>query len=81
MKYAFVLASTAASLVSAHSTFTTIYINDVSQGDGTCVRMNTDSDTSSAPIPSLSSDDMACGMLSSLPNPCPTRRSDRKYQV
>lgn len=60
MKYAFALVGTAASLASAHSVFTTIYINDVSQGDGTCVRMAKDEDPS-APIAGLSSDDMACG--------------------
>jgi hypothetical protein len=57
-----ILLGVIAPFAAAHSTFTTIYINDVSQGDGTCVRMNMNSENSSSPIPSLSSDDMACGM-------------------
>ncbi|KAF3021977.1 hypothetical protein E8E14_010679 [Neopestalotiopsis sp. 37M] len=58
-----ILLGVIAPFAAAHSTFTTIYINDVSQGDGTCVRMNMNSENSSSPIPSLSSDDMACGSM------------------
>ncbi|KAK9422362.1 hypothetical protein SUNI508_04718 [Seiridium unicorne] len=51
----------AAPFAAAHTLMSTVYINDVSQGDGTCVRMNTVADNCTYPVPSLSSDDMACG--------------------
>ena len=60
MKSTFSLLSGLA-LANAHSLFSTLYINDKSQGDGTCVRMNMDGAHSTDPIESLSSDDMACG--------------------
>lgn len=45
----------------AHTVFTTLFINDVNQGDGTCVRMPLDDNTCTNPIEDLSSQDMACG--------------------
>ncbi|KAH8198122.1 hypothetical protein TruAng_007699 [Truncatella angustata] len=64
MKYLLTfLMSISAPLVATHTTFTTIYIDDVTQGDGTCVRMNMNAQNSSYPIPSLSGDDMACGLM------------------
>ncbi|QSZ34196.1 hypothetical protein DSL72_005785 [Monilinia vaccinii-corymbosi] len=48
-------------LVAAHTVFTTLFVNDVSQGDGTCVRMPSNSDTATWPINDLDSDSMACG--------------------
>jgi hypothetical protein len=50
-----------ASMASAHTIFTTLFIDDVNQGDGTCVRMPKNPDTCTDPIASLDSDDMACG--------------------
>jgi hypothetical protein len=50
-----------ASTVKAHTVFTTLFINDVNQGDGTCVRMPTSSDTCTNPLEDLQSPDMACG--------------------
>lgn len=50
-----------ASTGKAHTVFTTLFINEVNQGDGTCVRMPTDSDTCTNPIAGLQSQDMACG--------------------
>ncbi|KAH8889731.1 family 61 glycoside hydrolase, partial [Thozetella sp. PMI_491] len=55
------LAAGFASVASAHSVFTTLFIDDKNQGDGTCVRMPKDPDTATNPIASLSSTDMACG--------------------
>ncbi|KAI1095743.1 glycoside hydrolase family 61 protein [Rostrohypoxylon terebratum] len=46
----------------AHTTFTTLFVNDVSQGDATCVRMSMDRQTTSYPIASIDSDYMACGL-------------------
>ncbi|APA12997.1 hypothetical protein SS1G_08493 [Sclerotinia sclerotiorum 1980 UF-70] len=48
-------------LVAAHTVFTTLFVNDVSQGDGTCVRMPSDPSTATFPINDLDSDSMACG--------------------
>ena len=45
----------------AHSIFTTLYVNDVSQGDGTCVRMSRSPEHCTDPISSIDSKDMACG--------------------
>jgi hypothetical protein len=43
----------------AHTVFTTLYVDDVNQGDGTCVRMGMKDPTS--PVNDLTSTDMACG--------------------
>ncbi|RYP30369.1 hypothetical protein DL767_006277 [Monosporascus sp. MG133] len=48
-------------LADAHTIFTTLYINDVSQGDGTCVRMNRSPSTCTSPVDGIRSKDMACG--------------------
>ncbi|ORY65043.1 glycosyl hydrolase family 61-domain-containing protein [Pseudomassariella vexata] len=55
------LAGPLAAMVDAHSIFSTLFVDDVSQGDATCVRMNPDSDQATAPVIDLASDDMACG--------------------
>lgn len=49
--------------VFSHTVFTTLFVDDVDQGDGTCVRMNMTPQNSTYPIIDLSSNDMACGML------------------
>ncbi|KAI1416736.1 glycoside hydrolase family 61 protein [Hypoxylon sp. FL1857] len=46
----------------AHTAFTTLFINGVSQGDGTCVRMSNDPQTCTYPIAGVDSNDMACGV-------------------
>ncbi|KAI0805841.1 lytic polysaccharide monooxygenase [Xylaria sp. FL0064] len=53
----------------AHTLFTTLYVNDVKQGqgDGTCVRQNTDLAHSNSPVRDLSSNDMACGFSGTVP--------------
>jgi len=51
-----------AAVSSAHTVLTNIWVNDVYQGDGTCIRMPHDGSTASAPIASpFSNPDMACG--------------------
>lgn len=55
------LAATLASVVEAHTSFTTLFINDINQGDGTCVRQPKNPQTSTNPVEDLSSTDMACG--------------------
>lgn len=50
-----------ASVASAHTLFTTMFINGENQGDGTCVRTPYDGKTSTGPIYPLNGDDMACG--------------------
>ncbi|KAI8627642.1 lytic polysaccharide monooxygenase [Xylariaceae sp. FL1651] len=56
------LATSLFSVAQAHTLFTTLYINDVKQGDGTCVRQSTDLQHSNSPVRDLLSDDMACGV-------------------
>jgi hypothetical protein len=55
-----VTALVSASVVSAHTTFTTFFVNGENQGDGTCVRMPMNPDTATDPVENLASDDMAC---------------------
>lgn len=47
--------------VTAHSVFTTLFVDDADQGDGTCVRMPMTPDNCTDPINDLASNDMACG--------------------
>lgn len=48
--------------VSAHTVFTTLFINSINQGDGTCVRMPMSANNATFPIPGApSSVEMACG--------------------
>ncbi|KAL4891823.1 glycosyl hydrolase family 61-domain-containing protein [Aspergillus ambiguus] len=49
------------SVVFCHTTFTTLYVDGVNQGDGVCVRMNRNAETASDPISPLTSRDIACG--------------------
>ncbi|OTA89916.1 glycoside hydrolase family 61 protein [Hypoxylon sp. CO27-5] len=51
-----------ATIGDAHTAFTTLFIDDVSQGDGTCVRMSMNPQTCTYPIANINSDDMACGV-------------------
>ncbi|KAK4097387.1 lytic polysaccharide monooxygenase [Parathielavia hyrcaniae] len=56
------LATAFASHSTAHTVFTTLFIGDVNQGDGTCIRMSNDGSLSTHPIAGgLGSEDMACG--------------------
>ncbi|KAK5998705.1 putative endo-beta-1,4-glucanase D [Cladobotryum mycophilum] len=50
-----------ASMASAHTSFTTLFINGKNQGDGTCVRMPHDGDTATFPVQPITGNDMACG--------------------
>ncbi|KAK6819728.1 endoglucanase B [Apiospora arundinis] len=54
--------STLAATVNGHTTFTTLYVDGQSQGDGTCVRMNMNGAASTNPIAGLGNSDMACGV-------------------
>ncbi len=49
--------------VAAHTSFTTLFVNGIDQGDGTCVRQPTDPQTSTFPIQDLTTSDMVCGGL------------------
>ncbi|TIA45828.1 glycoside hydrolase family 61 protein [Aureobasidium pullulans] len=57
-----VLALMAAQSVNAHTLFAELYVDGQAQGDGTCIRMPSDPNTATNPIPSLDSSDMACGV-------------------
>ncbi|KAI0387771.1 glycoside hydrolase family 61 protein [Hypomontagnella monticulosa] len=61
------MATVLATVADAHSVFSTLFVNDVSQGDGTCVRMNMDPQHCSSPIAGVDSEDMACGASGSKP--------------
>ena len=56
------LAALVVQLGHAHTTFTNFFIDDVPQGDGTCVRMSNIIHQATFPIQSITGDDMACGM-------------------
>ena len=60
-----IAALTAISTVASHTVFITLFVNDVGQGDGTCVRMPMTPSNATFPINDLSSNDMACGMYNS----------------
>ena len=63
------LATAAAQAVDAHTTFTNFFVDDVPQGDGTCVRMSNDIDKATfpiRPIGAVTGNDMACGMCLAL---------------
>ena len=55
------LAAFAIPTANAHTTFTTLFVNNVDQGDGTCVRMPRDPPTVTFPVQDLASSDMICG--------------------
>ncbi|KAK5660424.1 hypothetical protein OQA88_12968 [Cercophora sp. LCS_1] len=56
------LATAFATVSNAHTLFTTLFINDENQGDGTCVRMPMDGNTATGPIADpFNNGDVACG--------------------
>ncbi|KAI9741526.1 MAG: hypothetical protein M1818_004332 [Claussenomyces sp. TS43310] len=52
--------------VVSHTVFTTLFVDDVDQGDGTCVRMNMTPQNCTFPVNDLASNDMSCGYGGSL---------------
>ncbi|KAH8713123.1 putative endo-beta-1,4-glucanase D [Beauveria bassiana] len=52
-----------ASAATAHTMFTTLYVDGKNQGDGTCVRMPMNGATGTAPIYPITGDAMACASL------------------
>jgi len=60
------LATVAVQVANAHTAFTNFFIDDVPQGDGTCVRMSDKIETATSPIRpigAVTGNDMACGKL------------------
>lgn len=55
------LATSFAPLSTAHTVFTTLFVDGVNQGDGTCIRMPKDGNVATHPLAGLDSPDMACG--------------------
>ena len=58
------LLAAATRAVKAHTTFTNFFVDNVPQGDGTCVRMSNNIDQATfpiRPIGAVTSNDMACG--------------------
>ena len=58
------LAVTLAGSIHAHTTFSNFFVDDVPQGDGTCVRMSNDPAKATFPLKGVSKDntDLACGV-------------------
>lgn len=55
-----------ASVATAHTLFSELYVNGEPQGDATCIRMPTEGSTSTSPVNGLTSNDMACGRVPKL---------------
>ncbi|TAQ87558.1 hypothetical protein B7494_g4133 [Chlorociboria aeruginascens] len=63
----------------AHTIFTTLYVDDVDQGDGTCIRMPLNPSTATDPINDLTSTDMACNVdgTTGVARVCPTKQGSK----
>jgi hypothetical protein len=57
------VALTAFNVVAGHTVFTTLFVDNVDQGDGTCVRMSMTPNNATNPINDLAGSEMACGKL------------------
>ncbi|KAK3687480.1 glycosyl hydrolase family 61-domain-containing protein [Podospora appendiculata] len=55
------LATAFASVSSAHTLFSNLFVNAVNQGDGTCIRMGMTANTATYPVRDYHSEEMACG--------------------
>ncbi len=64
MKLKLAILLVALQAVSAHVLFTTLFVNDVNQGDGTCVRMPMTPSNATDPVNAIGDVEMACGMYS-----------------
>lgn len=62
--YSSALVMSLATATTAHTLFSTLFINGENQGDGTCVRMPKDGETATGPIKPVTGDAMACGKSS-----------------
>lgn len=51
------------SLAAAHTVFTTLYVDGENQGDGVCVRMNSDPAKVNFPVEPLTNKAIACGTV------------------
>lgn len=56
-----VIAIAVARAVDAHTVFTNFYVDGANQGPGKCVRMNKSVPNATFYVPTVTSDDMACG--------------------
>jgi hypothetical protein len=64
--FVFAVALAILQAVAAHTVFTTLFVNNVDQGDGTCVRMPMTPSNATFPVNDLESSAMACGMSEGL---------------
>jgi hypothetical protein len=72
-------AITALQVVAAQTLFTTLFVNDVNQGNGTCVRLPWYEKNATNPVTDLISDDIVCGTpepLCSIVMPCRSQIGD-----
>lgn len=64
MKFELATALAVLQVASAHTLFTTLFVNDINQGDGTCIRMPMTPANATFPVTGGSeSPNMACGMF------------------
>ncbi|KAK0666122.1 family 61 putative glycoside hydrolase [Cercophora samala] len=61
------LATIFASMATAHTVLTTVFVNGVNQGDGTCIRMSKNPDRATFPIEGINNANMACGLEGATP--------------
>ncbi|KAJ8107402.1 hypothetical protein ONZ43_g6743 [Nemania bipapillata] len=63
------LVASLTSTTQAHGVFSTLFINNISQGDGKCLRTSFAADNISSPITDIDSPEMACGIAGQTPAP------------
>jgi len=63
--------------VAGHTVFTTLFVNDINQGDGTCIRMPKNAETATNPINNLAGEEMSCGFdgTKGVPRICSVKQS------
>lgn len=59
------LAAGTARYINAHTAFTNFFVDGVNQGDGTAVRISNNLPDATAPLPNVTTPDMACGKFRS----------------
>ncbi|KAK5941073.1 hypothetical protein PMZ80_006350 [Knufia obscura] len=70
---------TGAHLASGHTRFTTLHVNGKSQGDGICIRQDSNPGTTTNYVPSITGPEMACGIGGDItvPDTCPVVAGDQ----
>ncbi|KAI1268889.1 lytic polysaccharide monooxygenase [Xylariaceae sp. FL1019] len=61
-RFALITAASFAVSTRAHTVLSRLFVDGVSQGDGTCIRMPNDAGTATYPVEDINNNDMACGV-------------------